>query len=591
MKIRDYSKQALSVAQKPWGFGSIVFLLSLMIFTPFSRIGVDAHHDGIMLSSAIFVAKGLSVQNQVYAQYGPISTWIQATELQLFGTSLLVIRLASAVVLAMSCGLFAVAARRLLGFHYALLGITVWVSCTPFFDSDLQMLPWSSDYFVLLSAVCLVIATSPQTKTDSWRTQLRDSVIGMLLGWGIFLRLNPALPVLLLMLVGSWIYISYKTFRRLLVGSCVGVLSILFVLLLRGGIGSWWDQSIVFPRKLYAGILKDSGLSGLRGNVLANGVPALLAMVFIYSILNFSFKELNPRFFKVMLRQASVLIVLLGLYWMFVTDGFIAVLNPRLFLWGVVLGGILFLSSFMKTLETTEVEKIFGYFVLVAFGLGSLGQVFPVADRRHLWWAAVPGIFLLLSLVPKQSRHKTHLLGSCILVAALAIPAFSHAKSTLSETRVEIKTSKILQGMLVSKDFYAAFDSSFSMINDLERIHGSRSVINLCADGLFATVGSKYAYPDPYYVYWSFPRAVWSEEKRQEFVAREKPLMWLCASITKFDEVAAAYNYRIIPRPKCLDMIERFNAWPLASFLAVPKDWRVTPSETAMLNRKICSDL
>jgi hypothetical protein len=428
-------------------------------------------------------------------------------------------------------------------------------------------------------------------KVGTREIQIRDSVIGVLLGWGIFLRLNPALPILLLMLVGSWVYISNKTFRRLLIGSCAGVLSILFILLLGGGISSWWDQSIIFPRKLYVGVLKDSGLSGLKGNVIANGVPALLAVVFLYAILNFSSTELKPRYFKVLLRQASTLIVLLSLYWMFLTDGFIAVLNPRLFLWGVVLGGILFLSSFMKALETKETETVFGYFVLVAFGLGSLIQVFPVVDRRHLWWATFPGIFLLLSLIPKPSRPKVHFLGSTILVVALAIPAYSHAKSTLSETRVEIKTSSVLKGMLVSKDFYAAFDSSFSMINELERIHGNRAVINLCADGLFATSGSNYIYPDPYFVYWSFPRAVWSEEKRQEFVAREKPLMWLCAPITKFDEVAAAYNYRIIPRPKCLDKIERFNAWPLASFLAVPKDWQVTPSETAMLNREICSDL
>jgi hypothetical protein len=591
VKIKNYSRHTLNFVQKPWVFGWIVFFFSLVIFSPFSRLGVDPHHDGIMLSSAIFVAKGLSVQNQVYAQYGPISTWIQAIVLQLFGTSLLVIRVASVISLAMSCGLFAVAARRLFSFHHALLGIAIWISCTPFFDSDLQMLPWSSDYYVLLSAICLVIATSPRMRSGTREIQIRDFAIGVLLGWGIFLRLNPALPILLLILAGSWVYISYKTFRRMLIGSCAGVLSILFILLLGGGITSWWDQSIIFPRKLYAGILKDSGLSGLRGNVLGNGVPALLAMVFLYSILNFSSKELNPRFFKVALRQASTLIVLLGLYWMFLTDGLIAVLNPRLFLWGVVLGGILFLSSFMKTLETTETEKIFEYFVWVAIGLGSLVQVFPVADRRHLWWAALPGIFLLIGLIPKRSRPMGHLLGSIILVAALAIPAFSHAKSTLSETRVEITSSRILKGMLVSKDFYAAFDSSFTMINELERIHGSRSVLNLCSDGLFATAASQYSYPDPYFVYWSFPRAVWSEEKRQEFVTREKPLMWLCAPITEFNEVAAAYNYRIIPRPKCLDEIERFNAWPLASYLAVPKDWQVIPSETAMLDRKICSNL
>jgi hypothetical protein len=588
---KKHLKFALLIIQKPWVFGWITFVVSLIIFVPFSRLGVDSHHDGIMFSSANFVAHGLSVQNEVYAQYGPISTWIQAIGLQIFGPSLLVIRIASAVVLAISCGLFAVATRRLLGFHYALMGIAVWVSCTPFFDSDLQMLPWSSDYFVLLSAVCLVLATSSRIDTVRWGMQFRDYLIGILLGLGIFLRLNPALPVLLLVIIGSLVYISFQTFQRLLVGSCVGILSILFILQIGGGIGAWWDQSIIFPRKLYLGILKDSGLSGLRGNIIANGVPALLAVIFLFVILNFTYRGQNPRFLRDLLRQASAFIVLLSVYWIFLSDGFISVLNPRLFLWGVVLGGILCLSALLGKLETTATETIFGYFMLVAVGLGSLIQVFPVADRRHLWWAAIPGIFLLISLIPKRDNSRAHLVGSIILVVSLMVPAYSHAKATLSETRVEMKTSNVLKGMLVSKDFYAAFDSSFSMIGDLERIHGPRAVLNLCADGLFATLGSRTIYPDPYFVYWPFPRTVWSEEKRQEFVAEFQPFMWLCSPITEVNEVVAAYNYRLIPRPKCLDDIERFNAWPLASYLAVPKDWQVLQSESVMLDRDICFNL
>ena len=589
--IKKNIRLTFSIVQKPWVFGWITFFVSLIIFVPFSRLGVDSHHDGIMLSSANFVAHGLSAQNEVYAQYGPISTWIQAIELQLFGPSLLVIRIASAVVLAISCGLFAVVARRLLGLHFAIVGIAVWISCAPFFDLDLQMLPWSSDYFVLLSAICLVLATTSQVETIIWGIQFRDYFIGILLGWGIFLRLNPALPVLLLVIIGSWVYISFKTFQRLLVGSCVGILSILFILQLGGGIRTWWDQSIIFPRKLYVGVLKDSGLSGLRVNLIANGVPALLAMIFLFSILNFVNVRQRPKYFRTLLRHVSTCITLLFLYWTFLSDGSISVLNPRLFLWGVVLGGILCLSTFMGKLESTATESLFGYFMLVAVGLGSLTQVFPVVDRRHLWWAAIPGIFLLISLIPKRESTKSHLVGSIILVVSLMVPAYSHAKSTLSETRVEIKTTHVLKGMLVSKDFYAAFDSSFSMIGDLERIHGPRAVINLCADGLFATLGSRLIYPDPYFVYWSFPRAVWSEEQRQEFVAEFQPLMWLCSPITQVEEVVASYNYRLIPRPKCLDDIERFNAWPLASFLAVPKDWQVLQSESLMLNRNVCLNL
>lgn len=590
MNTQSIQSRSLKLLYTRTAIAAYLFVISALLFVPFARLGVDAHHDGIMYTAANAVSRGFSVQQEVYAQYGPVSAWLQAIEIQIFGNSLLVIRVASALTLAFAVSLIALATQRLTSLNHVLLGVLIWITCAPFFDSDLPMFPWSSDYYLALSGLVLVVASS-QKLTQSIRLQIsRDLMVGFLLAIGIYLRLNPALPVLILSIAGAFMYLDRKTGLRLIAGVLLGLSSVALVLGINGGLVSWWEQSIIFPRKLYIGVLKDSGWDGLRGNLLVNGVPALLAGFFVLCLLNF----FAPRE-EIRLRPASrygvSIAVLIFSYYLFESDGIVQVLNARLLLWGVVLGGILLIPLFMKKLEGLSNGSVYGYFFLACIGIGSLAQVFPVADRRHLWWATLPGLILLLDLIPRWSRFRIQILAQITVLLVIAVPTASHFQDTIKIERFEITSSSVLNGMLASRDVYASLNSNLQLVNEFESKYGPKSTLNLCSDGLFASVGSKYEYPDPYYVYWSFPKPVWSEATRQEFVRNNKPFIWICAPISDPIETASAYNYRLVERPACLSQVERFNSWPLASWLAVPKDWPILPSELAISRTDVCKGL
>ena len=47
--------------------GVAVVLISLVVFVPFARLGVDSHHDGVMFAAAMAVRHGYRVQSEAYS--------------------------------------------------------------------------------------------------------------------------------------------------------------------------------------------------------------------------------------------------------------------------------------------------------------------------------------------------------------------------------------------------------------------------------------------------------------------------------------------------------------------------------------------
>jgi hypothetical protein len=132
-----------------------------------------------------------------------------------------------------------------------------------------------------------------------------------------------------------------------------------------------------------------------------------------------------------------------------------------------------------------------------------------------------------------------------------------------------------LKGSLVDRDFYAAFKLQLQAVHDYQAIHGDKSVLNLCRDGFFATVGEQFELLDPYYILWSFPKQKWSDEARRSYVTKTKPLIWMCPPVENFIEAASTYGYRVIPRDVCIGDDPKFKTWPLVGQLAVPQEWPV----------------
>ena len=72
---------------------SLIFVCTFIFFTVFARMGIDPHHDGVMLIPALRVAEGGVVFRDVFCQYGLLVPLLQGTAVALFGGELLVIRM------------------------------------------------------------------------------------------------------------------------------------------------------------------------------------------------------------------------------------------------------------------------------------------------------------------------------------------------------------------------------------------------------------------------------------------------------------------------------------------------------------------
>lgn len=544
-----------------------------LIFMPFARLGVDAHHDGIMFASAVAVKNGYKVQGEVYSQYGPIVTWLQAIQLYFFGQRIIVLKIFSIFALAIATGFSTYFFAKRLGWRTALTTSLIWVGCFPAFDDSLMIIPWSSDYLLLCFGTLLVLTTFIQGTSD-FNDRLTRFAIGFVLAMGIFIRINSGIPVALMSIALICILCTARMTKQILFGFVAGVFLVLSYFVFTGGLAAWFEQTIIFPRKLYLGIMLEGGLNGLRGNAVVNGPPAIGVVLILY----FLVKNLKLDQFKN--RSLTLLSSMIGLfsavflYWLFGSNFKFGPLEPRLLLWGVIPIAVVFIpvavrEMFTQYRETSVLQPII--FASVAFG--GLIQLFPVVDRRHLWWATLPALGYIVGKIHEKLSAKSGALFLVVLVSLLAPQSVSNALDSTRLHRQPIPNVPTLKGSLVGDDFFAAFNLQFKALNEYQLKHGSRPVLNLCMDGYFATVGDNFKMPDPYYVYWPFPRQVWSEEKRQTFVKLNEPFIWFCPPILNYSETAAAYGYRVIPRDICIRDDPKFGQWPYIGQLAVPLSW------------------
>src|SRR4051812_34011468 len=79
-----------------------VFIVTFAVYYPFSLIGVDPHHDGIMLKSAMDVLSGQVLFRDTFDQYGALTTYLQAFSLFSFGASLKVLKISTVFFYALS---------------------------------------------------------------------------------------------------------------------------------------------------------------------------------------------------------------------------------------------------------------------------------------------------------------------------------------------------------------------------------------------------------------------------------------------------------------------------------------------------------
>ena len=160
---------------------------NLTIFLAQAPLDPNQHHDGIMYTAALATAEGATPNLGAFAQYGPLSPLLQGWWLRLTSTSLLSLRVFTALLLTLTAVLLFHMLRRFLTPGLSSILSLVWALSAPkYFPADL---PWSSVITTLLLLFCTwVTLHNPELKKRT--TFFPYLIAGLITGLGIFGRIH-----------------------------------------------------------------------------------------------------------------------------------------------------------------------------------------------------------------------------------------------------------------------------------------------------------------------------------------------------------------------------------------------------------------
>jgi hypothetical protein len=551
-----------------------VFLLTLIIYIPFSRLGVDPHHDGIMLTPALVVARGGVIHRDIFSQYGPITAYLQAVFVWIFGPQLLSIRIASATYLSLAVALLYSSWRRIFGEGIALFSYLLVISSSYFFVSNSPMHPWSSDVMLFLQALTvylLVVSHSLQGKKAAVFTYMGGFVLG--------LQFANRYVAAFLMLIGISIYYLFakkEKLRYLWLGVVSSAGAALLLLSLSGSYNEWYFQAIQFPRNWVSDVSGIGGWYAIRNAIISHSLPgaALLLMIVL------GFNAASSRI-KILTSLQRVIIVLFTTLFLIITSPNLTVpyWNTSDILW--TFAGLLLIATpwYFLRFQNDVVGDTTGEAILFIAAAAASTAIFPISDIRHLYWGLIPSIGPGLMFLKSHINLKRNQVVLASLSLVLLVPStLQNVETTVEMDRISVANAPILQGMLMDRKYSQFFNGRFQIIDRFLAVHPETPVLNICSDGLFASLAPVLKFPDPYFVSWPFGLDFFSSDtpegrNRLAFVQNARPIVWMCPLNEDPQMIAGKYQLRLIPIDPNVATHEPYNWWPYVSYLGVPKEW------------------
>jgi Dolichyl-phosphate-mannose-protein mannosyltransferase len=477
----------------------LIFTVTLCIASIFALIGVDPHHDGVMLKPAIDVANGHVLFKDTFSMYGAGSIWLQAMAIRLFGEHLAVIRLLTAFAYALIAVLLFRIWRRLLPKWLAITSCFAWLSLAHFYidHSSITLFPWATVYATgaTLVVILLLFHATEDNRSSLW---VSIGIASALTFWfKQNIGITTACSVVFYIVIDAVIKKKYSAgaVRLLLVVLGLLLINALVIgwLVNKGAFRDFWLQNIEYPR----------------------------------AFAKMNFYEASPEFIvSTMLKR----MFLIGPKDAFTTS--IWILLPLITIWFFI-GSVLRLRHAPERAATDELTLI-----LSAVSLFNWVNYYPIAAIFQIHMSATPMIGLLslflydllhqkLSLVDKLRsftedmaealRYLTFNAVSirsigvflmCLLLALMLKKDVSfRIHDMIRKIRINhhrITAGGVLQGMFVSKDvrqFYAdlqrSMDAHFSA-------YPEGTIISLTGDALYTTFKKDNRMFSPMPMYWTW---------------------------------------------------------------------------------------
>ena len=426
---------------------AVIFIVTAAFFSFWALLGVDFHHDGVMLIPAIRVAQGQVMFRDIFCQYGILTPLLQGAAVALFGGEVLVIRFLTVLFYAGSSVLLDLIWRRFLP-----RAVSFGVPLMFMLFSACQMVTfhsWNSVYalfFMLLSGYFVL-------------RFLEDGGIGRLFLAGLSAGLTAAsrtpcgavtIFAALLTLAAVNLFSGREKreiFREnaIYLGGCVSVAAVFLPYIALSGA---WDDFILQNFFYVFDFVSGRGGGGSW-------------QYFCNSMFPFYQEE----------------------YWF--CHAFFAVmpLGAMVMLYLSLRKGILDGAEAMRR----EMPLIF----VLLLGLGSWHQYYPVPCVRHLFWGGAPlfGAYLLM-LCRLAKRRGAGLVAAVLLSAVLLLGLLPRGIGVAMRWRIGGRVSLDVPGIrgLLLNRMEADFAKVALEMNRLPAAIRERGMLNWSEDSLFSVL-------------------------------------------------------------------------------------------------------
>jgi len=220
-----------------------VVLFTVGITGYFAPLGIDAHHDGILIKPAVDVLHGKMLFADTFTQYGALTTLMQAWSLHFFGEYLIVIKYLTVFfygAIALVLWLFW---KKFIPPLLSTLSILIWVGLFGFYDYW-GLLPWSSVYALL----CQMLALYLLILWAQYKKQWMIGIVGVFAALGFWFRQPTGIyifgAVILFWIVAKIKKIQLPSLLPLFLGFFFIHLIFFVWLIKNNALGAWWLQSI-----------------------------------------------------------------------------------------------------------------------------------------------------------------------------------------------------------------------------------------------------------------------------------------------------------------------------------------------------------
>lgn len=513
-------------------------LLFAAAIAPFASMGIDAHHDSVMLKPALDVLSGQVLFRDTFSQYGALTTYLHAAVLWLsptllalkwftvavYGAALFFLFLAWRTFLPLSLSIFASA----LFFVFFPAYERLWVG------SDTTLLPWSSVVALLFQSIGL-LALLRLVRGE--RSAVWSALLGMACACVFWCRMPVGVTMagglLVVGLCLGWLRgrPSADTVKSTLLPALLAFAAVNLAML--GGIlindagADWWYQNFVWPGKWAQSTTDRAGPTMWRVFFAAPRTIAVLLLTVAMGVALLRWHRSDrPSYRRIALAIAVGLVVLL----VWKRTVLFALLADRQGSWAVLVPLAIVLQAVVATARCFRPGAQGRDFALAAasgFALSSLPQYFPLADPWHALWAVAPGLGVAVNAFGKCLPWRPSV--AAAVLALLLAPTFAaKVKTELRTIRdpwVTLTEPAVLRGMQ-ARPRDARYHQALAAA--LKRVLPHRpdlSAVVVSGDPLPLCLVPNLENPTPLFVAWPGLTDAVSEQRRWSYIYAARPLV------------------------------------------------------------------